>query len=282
MNITTEAFKKAAKRLAAKCGCSLAAAQQTLAETFGFGNLDAALKALAAPPPANLSLSEPELTGERYPRELTQKGEFRLRMVDGQADSWLTNDAFAVGSATLLSALVKDLFASDEVSTWTQQADAFVDALMRPLVYLRNLHSVELDLTVVRDYLWMDRLEDLAWSSGTKYPGLDESGALDGLREYLLNKPGYKIDRLHNQCDTAQEQHGYVTMQMCRRINSLCDTYGLSHLVVVSLPPFNGANVHNLGKMVIAGIKANMGQRLGRSLETKPPPEAQDGHRSGF
>lgn len=197
-----------------------------------------------------------------------------------------TLNPFAVGSSGMLSELVKGLMATGEKSTWTQQAESFVEALMKPLVYLRDNHGLNLDVNVVRDYFELNKLEDLAWKDGEKYPGLLESGALDGLHAYLMNKPGYKKEKFHDQSETTHEQHGYITMQLGRTFNSLSDTYGYimktplaeidfvdvflnRRILVVLLPALEKSptELTNLGRIVVASIKATMAKGLGSQIE---------------
>lgn len=197
-----------------------------------------------------------------------------------------TLNPFAVGSSGMLSELVKGLMATGEKSTWTQQAESFVEALMKPLVYLRDNHGLNLDVNVVREYFELNKLEDLAWRDGDKYAGLVESGALDGLHAYLLNKPGYKKDKYHDQSETTLEQHGYITMQLGRTFNSLSDTYGYimktplaeidfvdvflnRRILVVLLPALEKSptELTNLGRIVVASIKATMAKGLGSAIE---------------
>lgn len=206
----------------------------------------------------------------------------------GAQPSKLSNtlNPFAVGSSGMLSELVKGLMATGEKSTWTQQAESFVEAVMKPLVYLRDHHGLNLDVNVVRDYFELNKLEDLAWRDGDKFKGLNESGALDGLHAYLMNKPGYKKEKYHDQSETTHEQHGYITMQLGRTFNSLSDTYGYimktplaeidfvdvflnRRILVVLLPALEKApsELTNLGRIVVASIKATMAKGLGSALE---------------
>lgn len=206
----------------------------------------------------------------------------------GAQPSKLSNtlNSFAVGSSGMLSELVKGLMASGDKSTWTQQAESFVEALMKPLVFLRDKHGLLLDVNTVREYFDLNKLEDLAWRDGEKYAGLEEAGVLDGLRNYLLTKPAYKKEKYHDQSETTHEQHGYITMQLIRTFNSLSDTYGYimktplaeidfvdvflnRRILVVLLPALEKSppELTNLGRIVVASIKATMAKGLGSTLE---------------
>ncbi|MEJ6002606.1 type IV secretory system conjugative DNA transfer family protein [Paucibacter soli] len=206
----------------------------------------------------------------------------------GAQSSKLSNtlNPFAVGSSGMLSELVKGLMATGEKSTWTQQAESFVEALIKPLVYLRDNHGLNLDVNVIRDYFELNKIEDLAWRDPERYAGLAESGALDGIRAYLMNKPGYKKEKYHDQSETTHEQHGYISMQLGRTFNSLSDTYGYimktplaeidfvdvflnRRILVVLLPALEKSptELTNLGRIVVASIKATMAKGLGSAIE---------------
>jgi intracellular multiplication protein IcmO len=210
------------------------------------------------------------------------------RDIYGAQPSKLSNtlNPFAVGSAGMLSELVKGLMATGEKSTWTQQAESFIEALMKPLVYLRDMHSLDLDVDVVRSYFGLNEIEDLAWRYKDIYPGLEDSGVLDGIKMYLKTKPGYDVNKYHNQGETTQEQHGYISMQLIRTFNSMADTYGYimktplaeidfvdvflnRRILVVLLPALEKSptELTNLGRIVVASIKATMAKGLGSSLE---------------
>lgn len=197
-----------------------------------------------------------------------------------------TLNPFANGSSGMLSEMIKGLMATGESDTWSQQAESFVEALMKPLVFLRDHHGMLLDVNRVRDFFELDLIEDLAWTYSDKYPGLEESGALDGIRAYLKNKPGYKREKFHDQSDTTHEQHGYISMQLMRTFNSLADTYGYimktplaeidfvdvflnRRILIVLLPALEKApsELTNLGRIVVASLKATMAKGLGSTIE---------------
>lgn len=210
----------------------------------------------------------------------------------GPQTSKLSNtlNPFAVGSAGMLQELIKGLMQTGENSTWTQQAEQFVEAIIKPLVYLRDHAGLMLDVNVMRDFFDMDKLEDLAWKDlpwkTEAGPGIEEYGILDGVRNYLKGKPGYKVDNYHNQSETTHEQHGYIRMQLSRTFGSLADTYGYimktplaeidfvdvflnRRILVVLLPALekSPAELTNLGRIVVASLKATMAMGLGAKLE---------------
>lgn len=195
-----------------------------------------------------------------------------------------TVNPFAVGSAGMLTNLVVSLMSSGKGDVWENRAISFVEALMKPLVFLRDRYGLMLDVELIRDYFDLKRLEDLTWRDEDKYPGLEE--ALGGMRSYLTNLPTYDRAKHHKQGETAYEQHGYITMQLVRTFNSLADTYGYimktplaeidfldvflnRRILVVLLPALekSSSELQNLGKIIVASIKATMAVGLGSRLE---------------
>lgn len=195
-----------------------------------------------------------------------------------------TMNPFAVGSSGMLSQMVMGLIASDKKDVWSERANSFVEALMKPLVFLRERYGWLLDVNMVRDYFELKKLETLVWKLNEKYPGLDAQ--MDGLKSYLANLPTYVPEKYHKQGETALEQHGYITMQLVRTFNSLADTYGYimrtplaeidfldvflnRRILVVLLPALEKSppELSNLGRIIVAAIKATMAVGLGAQIE---------------
>ena len=197
-----------------------------------------------------------------------------------------TLNMFATGSSGMLIELVKSLKQSSDDDVWTKQADGFVAALIRPLVFLRDKHGLQLDVNVIRKFFELDVIEELAWVYPERYEGLEESGVLDGIRAYLMTKPGYLKAKMHDQSAEVHNQHGYITMQLAQTFGSLADTYGHimktplaeidfadvflnRRILVVLLPALENspAELRNLGRIVVASIKATMAKGLGSAVE---------------
>lgn len=195
-----------------------------------------------------------------------------------------TMNPFSVGSAGMLTNLLVSLMSTGKGDVWEGRAISFVEALMKPLVFLRDEYGLMLDVDVIRNYFELKRLEELAWRDEDKYPGLEV--ALSGMISYLKNLPGYDLGKYQKQAETAIEQHGYITMQLVRSFNSLADTYGYimrtpmadidfldvflnRRILVVLLPALekSSAELQNLGKIIVASIKATMAVGLGSRLE---------------
>ncbi len=195
-----------------------------------------------------------------------------------------TLNPFAVGSSGMLSQLVVSLMSTGKGDVWENRAISFVEALMKPLVFLRDNYGLMLDVGVIREYFTLPKLEELTWVSPETYPGLD--GTLDGMKSYLANLPTYDRAKYQQQGETCNEQHGYITMQLVRTFNSLADTYGYimrtqlaeidfldvflnRRILVVLLPALEKSppELTNLGRIIVAAIKATMAVGLGAKLE---------------
>ncbi len=109
---------------------------------------------------------------------------------------------------------------------------------------------------------------------------------LDPIDNYVYNLPGYNKAKKGNQAGEVREQHGFITMQLGRVFSSLADTYGHiirtnlaevdlkdvvlnRRILVVLLPALEKSpeELSNLGKIIIASLKAMMAAGLGDEVE---------------
>jgi intracellular multiplication protein IcmO len=109
---------------------------------------------------------------------------------------------------------------------------------------------------------------------------------LEPLSMYINNLPGYNKEKKGKQVSQVLEQHGFITMQLTRVFTTLADTY--SHIMrtnlaevdlkavvlnrrilVVLLPALEKSpdELSNLGKVIIATLRAMMASGLGDSVE---------------
>jgi hypothetical protein len=200
-----------------------------------------------------------------------------------------TMNPFAYGSSGMISQIVVGLMSGGGGGNdmWADRAISFVEGLSPPLVYMRDNYGMILDVNEYRKYFELDKIEELAWNGGTKYPGLDQ--VLDPLKNYLINLPGYdrnKFGRRGGQGDDTKLQHGYITMQLSRAFTSLADTYG--HIVrvplgevffpdlvknrrilVVMLPSLEKtpSETANIGKIIVTALRNIMSEGLGAVIE---------------
>ena len=236
-----------------------------------------------------------------------QKDMFRLARAQGREDDLLlinfmtsgrdfsnkqvdkvTNDMnlMANASSGMLIELIVGLM--DDSSggggdMWKGRAIAFVAALTRPLVYLRDTGKINLSADSFIKYLDLKELENL----------LEETESDEGLktvcsalRAYVLNIPGYQLQNKGKQDQKTLEQHGFITMQLLRVFNDLSFNYGHifntptgdidfydvvlnRRILVVLLPALELApdSLRMLGKLIVGNIKQLMSGCLGNKVE---------------
>jgi intracellular multiplication protein IcmO len=221
------------------------------------------------------------------------------RDIIGPQEKRLSNtlNPFCQGSSSMLTQLVVSLMGgsgqSSDGDMWKGRAIAFVEALMRLLVYMRDDGAILLDADTIRNYFDLSRLESIVVD---KLFPRDEQESVniesvpkvvtDPLRNYLSTLPGYNKEKKGKQVSQVLEQHGFITMQLVRAFSSLADTYG--HIVrtnlaevdfkdvvlnrrilVVLLPALEKSpdELSNLGKIIVSSLKAMMAAGLGEEVE---------------
>ncbi len=221
------------------------------------------------------------------------------RDIIGAQEKRLSNtmNPFCNGSSSMLAGLVTSLMDSSSQSgdgdMWKGRAIVFVEALMKVLVYMRDQGKILLDANTIRNYFELPRLEaigiDKMFIRDNQEPvSLAEAPTLvlEPMMNYLRTLPGYDPSKKGKQSSTVFEQHGFITMQLTRAFGSLADTYGhiirtnLSEvdlkdvvlnrrILVVLLPALEKApeELANLGKVIIASLKAMMAAGLGDAVE---------------
>lgn len=221
------------------------------------------------------------------------------RDIVGPQEKRLSNtlNPFCQGSSSMLTQLVVSLMGESSQSPdgdmWKGRAIAFVEALMRLLVYMRDEGALLLDANTIRNYFDLQRLEAIVIDK--VFPRDDQESVniesipklvTDPLRNYLKTLPGYNPEKKGKQVSQVLEQHGFITMQLVRAFSSLADTYG--HIVrtnlaevdfkdvvlnrrilVVLLPALEKSpdELSNLGKIIVSSLKAMMAAGLGEEVE---------------
>ncbi|EKD72301.1 MAG: hypothetical protein ACD_45C00708G0001, partial [uncultured bacterium] len=221
------------------------------------------------------------------------------RDVVGAQEKRLSNtmNPFCTGSSSMLSQLVVSLMDSSSQTPdgdmWKGRAIVFVEALMKVLVYMRDQGKILLDANTIRNYFDLTRLEaigiDKMFIRDNQEP-VSLANAPDVILEpimnYLLTLPGFDKSKKGKQSSQVFEQHGFITMQLTRVFGSLADTYGHiirtnlaevdlrdvvlnRRILVVLLPALEKSpdELSNLGKVIIASLKAMMAAGLGESVE---------------
>ncbi|MES2998454.1 MAG: TraM recognition domain-containing protein [Pseudomonadota bacterium] len=221
------------------------------------------------------------------------------RDIVGPQEKRLSNtmNPFANGSSSMLSQLVVSLMDSSsntpDGDMWKGRAIVFVEALMKLLVYMRDQGAILLDVNVIRNYFELSRVENIVLDKvfprdGQEPLSLNEvpEVVLEPITNYLINLPGYDKSKKGKQVSQVLEQHGFITMQLTRVFGSLADTYGHilrtnlaevdlkdvvlnRRILLVLLPAFEKSpdELSNLGKVIIASLKAMLAAGLGEEVE---------------
>ena len=221
------------------------------------------------------------------------------RDVVGAQEKRLSNtmNPFCNGSSSMLSQLVVSLMDQSSQNAdgdmWKGRAIVFVEALMKVLVYMRDQGKILLDANIIRNYFDLARLEIIALDKMFVRDNQEPISLADApnvifepVMNYLMTLPGFDKTKKGKQSGQVFEQHGFITMQLTRAFGSLADTYGhiirtnLSEvdlkdvvlnrrILVVLLPALEKSpdELSNLGKVIIASLKAMMAAGLGESVE---------------
>ena len=208
-----------------------------------------------------------------------------------------TMNPFANGSSSMLAELVTSLMdsasASPDADMWKGRAIVFVQALLKVLVYMRDRGAILLDANTVRNYFELSRLESIAIDK--QFPRENQEPVsladappvvIEPIQNYITNLPGYDKSKKGKQVSQVLEQHGFITMQLTRVFGSLADTYGHilrtnlaevdlrdvvlnRRILVVLLPAFEKSpdELSNLGKVIVASLKAMLAAGLGEDVE---------------
>ena len=221
------------------------------------------------------------------------------RDIVGPQERRLSNtlNPFCQGSSSMLTQLVVSLMGESagggDGDMWKGRAIAFVEALMRLLVFMRDDGALLLDANTIRNYFDLTRLESIVIDK--IFPRDDQESVnidhvpklvIDPLRNYLNTLPGYNKEKKGKQVSQVLEQHGFITMQLVRSFSSLADTYGHiirtnlaevdfkdvvlnRRILVVLLPALEKSpdELSNLGKIIVSSLKAMMASGLGEDVE---------------
>lgn len=221
------------------------------------------------------------------------------RDIIGPQEKRLSNtlNPFATGSSSMLAQLVISMMESSAATPdgdmWKGRAISFVEALMKILVAMRDSGNILLDAHTIRGYFLLPKLEAMVIDrvflrDGQESVSLEgiPSNVIEPIENYVYNLPGYNKEKKGKQVSQVLEQHGFITMQLTRVFTSLADTYGHimrtnlaevdfkdvvlnRRILCVLLPALekSPAELSNLGKIIIASLKAMMASGLGDSVE---------------
>jgi intracellular multiplication protein IcmO len=221
------------------------------------------------------------------------------RDIIGAQEAKLSNtlNPFSKGSSSMLIQLVVSLMPDSggggDGDMWKGRAINFIESVMKVLVYMRDEGKILLDANTIRNYFHLTRLEQMVVDKS--FPRDNEEAVsladapelvMEPLYNYVMTLPGYDPKKKGKQVSQVLEQHGFITMQLVRVFGSLADTY--SHIIRTNLPEVDMQDVvlnrrillvllpalekspeelSNLGKIVIATLKAMMASGLGDKVE---------------
>lgn len=221
------------------------------------------------------------------------------RDIIGPQEKRLSNtlNPFANGSSSMLTQLVVSLMSKSSSSSdgdmWKGRAIAFVEALMKVLVAMRDAGYILLDANSIRNYFHLPKLESMVIDKlflrdGQEPVNLENipTAVIEPIVNYVLTLPGYNKEKKGQQVSQVLEQHGFITMQLVRVFTSLADTYGhimrtrlaevdLKDVVLnrrilcVLLPALEKSpdELSNLGKVIVSTLRAMMASGLGEHVE---------------
>ncbi len=214
---------------------------------------------------------------------------------DGRAPSNSLNP-FASGSASYLTNMLVSLMpvADGDNAMWKERAVSLLSSLMPILTYMRDNLDAPLSVSTIRNYLGLSEIIRLSRLDSVP------TRLAESLKGYLDTLPGYVEEAFDDHgkpkpmspgspmvdVQVPQQQHGYLSMQFTRSLQSLGDDYGYifdtdnadvdmidvvlnRRILVVLIPALekSGDETANLGKIVAATLKGMMGGSLGATVE---------------
>ena len=222
-----------------------------------------------------------------------------LNYMTGNSDERAPSNSlnpFSSGSASYLTNMLVSLMpeAGGDNAMWKERAVSLLSSVMPALTWLRDHMDVPLSITTVRQSLGFAEIIKLS-----RNEALPEKLRL-AVVDYLKELPGYVDaafddegkekpvgpDVPQSDAQVPMQQHGYLTMQFTRSLQSLGSDYGYifdvenadidmvdvvlnRRILVVLIPALekSGDETANLGKIISATLKGMMGTTLGAKVE---------------
>ena len=222
-----------------------------------------------------------------------------LNYMTGNSDTKAPSNSmnpFSSGSASYLTNMLVSLMpeAEGDNAMWKERAVALVGTIMPALTWKRDNQDTPLNVSTIRKFLQLNSIVKLS-----REEALPEH-LQQSVSGYLETLPGFSKDAWDDEGrekpagpgqppidqTTAHQQHGYLSMQFTRSLQSLGDEYGYifdaeyadvnmvdvvlnRRILVVLIPALEKSNdeIANLGKIVSATIKGMMGSTLGATVE---------------
>lgn len=207
-----------------------------------------------------------------------------------------TMNPFSSGSASYLTNMLVSLMpeAEGDNAMWKERAVSLISSLMPALVWKRDNQDMPLSVSTIRDALNLHKIIQLSRDDALP------KDFRESIKGYLNTLPGYVDEAFDDNgkekpmgpdqpmvdTTTVRQQHGYLTMQFTRALQSLGDDYGYifdaqdadvdmidvvlnRRILIVLIPALekSGDETANLGKIVVATLKGMMGSTLGATVE---------------
>ena len=207
-----------------------------------------------------------------------------------------TMNPFSSGSASYLTNMLVSLMpqAEGDNAMWKERAVSLISSLMPALTWKRDNQEVPLSVSSIRDYLNFHNVIKLSRDDAlpthlresvagylNTLPGYVEAAFDDNGKEKPMGPDQPMVDTT-----TVRQQHGYLTMQFTRSLQSLGDDYGYifdtqaadvdmidmvlnRRILIVLIPALEKSSdeTANLGKIIAATLKGMMGSTLGSTVE---------------
>lgn len=224
---------------------------------------------------------------------------FVINYMTGNSDTKApsnTLNPFSNGSASYLTQMLVSLLpdATGDNAMWKERAVSMVSSIMPALTWKRDHQDLPLSVSTIRNNMILNNIIKL--SRDDQIP-VELRNAIKG---YLDTLPGYVDaafddngqakppgpDSPNVDTSTSFTQHGYLSMQLTRALQSLGDDYGYifdalaadvdmldvvlnRRILVVLIPALEKSadETANLGKIVAATLKGMMGATLGSTVE---------------
>ncbi len=221
-----------------------------------------------------------------------------LNYMTGNSDAAAVSNTinpFSFGSASYLTNMMVSLMpeSGGDNAMWKDRAVALIAALMPVLTWKRNNQEFQLSINALRDCLHFKKIVQLSREE------VVPEKLRRGLQGYLSTLPGYDDNFFADDGSEKQgpggqaqdlsvvyQQHGYLSMQFTRSLQSLADDYGYifevanadidihdivlnRRILVVLIPALekSGDETANLGKILASMLKGMMGGTLGSQVE---------------
>ncbi len=214
---------------------------------------------------------------------------------DGRAPS-NTMNPFSSGSASYLTNMLVSLMpeSGGDNAMWKERAVSLVGSIMPALTWKRDNQDIPMSVSTIREYLNLNAVISLSRDE------MIPEEIRKGINGYLDTLPGFVHEAFDDNgkekpaspdsppidTTTVHQQHGYLSMQFTRSLQSLGDDYGyifdsqaadvdmvdvvLNRRVLIVLIPAlekSGDETANLGKIVASTLKGMMGSTLGATVE---------------